>query len=191
MKGSKVVYEDQSFKNLRFSVIQHYLDLSQFCILSKDCMVQQSIKIEACIIGSSHLIMYRIGLLRLYEVFACTDIQTANKRVFYGPIEDMAVGQVKLRFPNADYSFHSTVRDWAAGETEFQLLEEQINLKKDFENCIGLDYEFPQQNQPHIPKTLVLIQPFNKNQKLIEVSTAHSYPIEETLVFTSTYIGLV
>jgi len=199
-----MVYVDQSAYGLRLNIIEgEELDLEQFNLLASESIETPLVRIQASIIGASHLIRYKIGDgFFLNEVFACIDVATDNRRAYYGPLKNIQ-GIVDLRFPSeavgaamARYKFQSHLIKWGkAGEEAAGVLETMAREAKSKSaqrrllthgvHDVGLIFQFPQESQPYPPKTIVWVR-LDEGRSMIKVETLHSYPNEGNLVFTNT-----
>jgi len=189
--GKSVVFEDQSARDLRLSIVQGDLDKSQLSILATKQLVGPTPKsplyrFEANIIGASHLLVFQLGELTVSEVLACCNVDTENQRAHCGPL-DHVLGSVELDFPGQiKYRFEVELEDWKSGFARLQSLVPMA--KEPEERAIGMIYDFPQEGLFHPPQTIVSAKAVRGG---VGILTAHSYPNEESIVFSQTHISLL
>lgn len=185
--SSIMIYADQSSRDLRLNIIEGELDLRQFNLLMSDTVSNPRIMIKASIIGASHLIQYRINDSLINEAFACIDVGSDKTRAYSMPLKNIAES-VSLNFTDdIIYEFDTRQVDWAVGREEAEELERMAMNAGDME--VGLVYDFPRESQPFKPKTIVYVK-LSEDETAARVKTLHSYPSEDTLVFTNTVITL-
>lgn len=186
MASTKIEYIDQSAQALCLSLIEGGLDKERFTVIQSGRFAAGDLRIKASIIGSSHLLEFTAGAASFYEVFACMDGLDASQTTFHKPLKDIA-GPVELILHCCRYSFTSEVCGRQEGKAKLKRLERAAALANAGENGVGLAYEFPTE-RIDAPKTIVVAR-FDSGTDNIEIETAHSYPNEDTIVFTKSKIA--
>ena len=187
---AEIVYKDESAADLRLHLIPGLVEKSRFSILKQGDLLLGDLHIEAHIIGASHMIHYDIQGRRLTEVLACSGGTTKLENdVYWGP-PDKARGKVDLTLcHDLEYSSHIDRTDWRQAADVRRALEQDIALAAGRFNEIGLTFRFPRpDDSTPTPETLVWVRA--SDYASVDVRTAHSYPVEQSLVLTSTRIRL-
>ena len=190
MGMAEIIYKDESATDLRLHLIPGLVEKSRFSILKQGDLLLGNLHIEAHIIGASHMIHYDIQGRRLTEVLACSDGTTKlDDNVYWGPT-DKAGGKVDLTLcHDLEYSSRIERTDWNRAADVRRDLEQDIVLAADRFNEIGLSFRFPRpDDSTPAPETLVWVRA--SDHASVDVRTAHSYPLERSLVLTSTRIRL-
>ena len=190
MGMAEIIYKDESATDLRLHLIPGLVEKSRFSILKQGDLLLGNLHIEAHIIGASHMIHYDIQGRRLTEVLACSDGTTKlDDNVYWGPT-DKAGGKVDLTLcHDLEYSSRIDRTDWRQAADVRRDLEQDIALAADRFNEIGLSFRFPRpDDSTPAPETLVWVRA--SDDASVDVRTAHSYPVERSLVLTSTRIRL-
>lgn len=189
-----MVFQDQSANTLQLNIVEGELDTSQFCTVARECMeIGPSIRVEAAIIGASHYVSFHVRGRVLHEVFACVPAKAPNVVGSLRPGQDMS-GMLSFRLetqPAFRYTLKSLcVMHWDNdGADELARLERLIQESESQDQCIGLSFAFPKGNLPEEPKTLVFAQ-YHPYVNSIYVETAHAYPNEGTIAFTTSEVLL-
>jgi hypothetical protein len=186
----EIVYKDESATDLRLHLIPGLVEKSRFSILKQGDLLLGDLLIEAHIIGASHMIRYDIQGRRLTEVLACTDgAAELDDNIYWGPT-NKAGGKVDVTLcHDLEYSSCIDRIDWRQAADVRRDLEEDIVLAADRFNEIGLTFRFPRpDDSTPMPETLVWVRA--SDHASVDVRTAHSYPVEQSLVLTSTRIRL-
>ncbi len=177
-------YIDQSANNLILTLIEGKLDFSQFNILKEMSFSCKECKIVLRIIGGSHLITYRMGDLTLHEIFACNRVKKETPILLSGPL-DKVYGSHSLMLSNTyQYDFSVKKGDLDTEAENIKKIESIIQAEE--ENTRGLVFDFPG-NETGTPKTMVLLK--HEGCK-INISTVHSYPNENTVVYSYTTLHI-
>jgi hypothetical protein len=187
------VYVDQSAAELRLNVVGGPLDLRPFTLLRAARIRGTALSVGAAILGASHVLaVRRAGLAELCEVFACRDpgppMEPARRFYSGGPRELSWEVEEGLA-----YRFHPEQADLASGAARLRALEERALAARRRRGQIGLHYTFP--SSPDLPpartrpKTVVWVEVAADERRLC-VETAHCYPNEDTIVFSTTRIGV-
>lgn len=182
------VYIDQSAEVLRLTVLEGALDVSQFSILSQGEAHNDRYAVQAGIIGASHFLSVTLPDGRqLHEVFACTDVDSPSRRVFYGPVGKTPGGVAVKLFENAAYSFTPRLTPWGEGVALLEELEDTARRASQSKSpVIGLSFDFPiQSGDSRVPKTIVCVK---LEDHAVTANTVHAYPNEDTIVFTTTFL---
>ena len=111
-----------------------------------------------------------------------------NRRVLYGPFIDFPGENITHKFGQIAYNFMAQIEEWKEGSNQLKAWEDRANSHETRENSIGLVYDFPKVGSEHSPKTIVIVTSDQTSQ--IIAKTIHSYPNEDTIVFTKTEINL-
>ena len=180
-------YSDNSATALRHSVIEGELDLKQFNILKQSRVDSKEPKftIHGRIIGASHLLTFDFDSRVFHELFACQENEISNNEIAaYGPLGKVsATIQLKL-WNRIDYSFQAKLLRYVdAGQwlNEFEQNAAEIGRSEEW-NTMGLVFDFPMHESIKIvPKTIVIVN-YNETDGQIKITTAHSYPYEQTIV---------
>ena len=188
---NSVEYKDQSAAELRLHVIADWGDFQQFQPLAVARLERPRLHLQAGIIGASHIVQLSYdGKQHLSEVLACTDMPPdVPVRCSKGIMElsqpiDFSPG------PGIHYYFESQCTDSQAGHSAFHALIEHIaqtSQDSSQSSRIGLDYSFPTTPRGAAPQTLVLAMS-DQTSRYVTIRTAHSYPNEDTIVFSETHV---
>lgn len=199
------VYRDQSASDLRLNLLRGDVDLEQFTLLRVALMRRPRVRIDACIIGASHLLRVELpGPVRFHEVLACADVEAGSSRVFHAPVGELP-GSVELDIGGgASYRFRPWLATSSQGQSRLRALEERIRRVRHASPAggeLGLWLEFPDSPstraagswQPdrgdEAPRTLLWLGVDSRDGK-VRVETAHSYPNEGRVVFSETQLSL-
>lgn len=180
-----MVYTDQSASQLRLTLATGELDLNQFRTLAKGEMSVGDLRVEARIIGASHVLALRRGSVSIYEVFACMQVQAPVKLVDCGPLE-LVSGELRLKFPGIAYQFQSRLCGWEQGQSALSLLEQRMDELRSAPQALALRFEFPKAaGDARTPCTLVLV---TARVQATVIETVHAYPNEDCIVLTTTTV---
>ena len=187
---AEIIYKDESATDLRLHLIPGLVEKSRFSILKQGDLLLGNLHIEAHIIGASHMIHYDIQGRRLTEVLACTGGGAElDDSVYWGPT-NKAGGHVDVTLcDDLEYSSRIERTDWNRAANVRRDLEQDVALAANRLNEIGLSFRFPRpDDSTPAPETLVWVRA--SDDASVDVRTAHSYPVERSLVLTSTRIRL-
>ena len=179
-----IEHKDQSFRVLGFALVHGPLNQDQFTILSNHRIQVGAVNVYSGIIGESHFVSVQNGnSVPVHEVFACVDVQEDPIVALSSPISlEHGLSSVMIPESGVGYSFTPTVVDWVDAQAQLVGLELRIRQASS-EQVIGLCYDFPcNDGDNHVPKTLVHV---DVGEEVVQVNTAHSYPNDEIVVFTS------
>lgn len=184
---SRKVYIDQSAQDLALNVLQGHPNEEQFNILEQGSLEGIGLKVKASIIGASHMVELTVGDVRLCEVFSCEADKSRAGSMISSSFPEIKV-PVVMDLDGVEYHFECFSTDSLRGAGLFHMLEKQSRFASRRGIC-GLAYKFPKggYTQQDFPKT-VLVAVVNGGK--IELQTAHSYPNEETIVFTKTMVSI-
>lgn len=190
------MYIDQSAAELRLNVVGGSLDLSQFTLLEAGRIRGVRLQVRAAIIGASHVIALEpCDAPALHEVFACTDVRAparTAKRLYSGAVRDLT-GAIECEpSRHLGYWFSSCAMGQRDGQARLDALAARIERADDpaQRGEIGLRYTFPERpGTRHAPKTLVWVG-VDPTESQVRVETAHSYPNEQTIVFSETRVAI-
>ena len=190
MGMAELIYKDEAATDLRLHLIPGLVEKSRFSILKQGDLLLGDLRIEAHIIGASHMIHYDIQGRRLTEVLACTGGATELDANVYWEPANKAGGHVDVTLcHDLEYSSRIERTDWNRAADVRRDLEQDIVLAADRFNEIGLTFRFPRpDDSTPAPETLVWVRA--SDDASVDVRTAHSYPVERSLVLTSTRIRL-
>ena len=96
--------------------------------------------------------------------------------------------------PALHYHFEAQQTDSRRGQSAFQALAQRIvraSTDTAPSSSAGLDYSFPATSRGPAPQTLVWVM-LDKTSPRVTLKTAHSYPNEDTIIFSDscvTWIG--
>ncbi len=182
---SGLIHQDRSAYDLMLNVVVGPLDLEQFVILSTGSIeVSAGASVDAAIIGASHVLRFKFAGLVLHEVFACSAVKTESRRISYDPFAK-AGGEAELTFAGKGrYRFNARMLGSKDGADELRQME-RLAAKKPGPRNLGLDFRFPGGRSAVAPRTIVILGT-DEREEVIFAKTAHSYPNENTVVFTET-----
>ena len=181
-----MIYVDQSADNLRLSVVQGPIDLSQLHVISTTTLTLNATEyiLLMGIIGASHYIMLvtNEGEVVLTEVLACLSLEAEN--TLLDSVRD--VRALSLNVGNVHYAFTSDKYMWCTGKHKFEQL---VNLTKCTNNTsASLSYVFPTNKKTLFKPTTIVTAVVSGH--LITIKTVHAYPNEDALVFTRTILTI-
>ncbi len=183
---SEPVYVDQSAVELRLTVCKDSLNFDQFNLLEVRERWCGGIFVQAAIIGASHVLRFTTtDGEALNEVFACMDVATSGRPLLVA--KSLPRDQVKFDLGGLTYNFDSEVRTGDSALDKLGQLQLDIGIAKNSVREIGLSHDFPKKSEdPWIPQTLIYVGPRQGGGAFAR--TAHSYPNENTIVFTETTV---
>ena len=187
---AELIYKDEAVTALRLPLIPGLVGKSRFSILKQGDLLLGDLHIEAHIIGASHMIHYDVRGRRLTEVLACTGGGSGiDDNIYWGPTNKTG-GHVDVTLcDDLEYSSRIERTDWNRAANVRQDLEQDVVLAANRLNEIGLSFRFPRpDDSTPAPETLVWVRA--SDCASVDVRTAHSYPLEQSLVLTSTRIRL-
>ena len=179
-RQSKPVYQDDSARRLRLTLVEGELEGAELRILARaERRFGAHIRVAAAIIGSSHVIRYAVGACVWHEVFACVPLDAGPRRLYTAPVATLTKPVELTPDAQTRYTFSATITDWSAGVAALRRLERQVKAG----DGLGLVYQFP--TVPHLdpPQTIVSAR-LAAPQSVVIVETAHSYPNEGAIVLT-------
>lgn len=188
MRGADLVYTDQHPLGLQLTLMEGYVDLSQFTILSTEVIEREEFRITGGIIGASHFLAFEMEGRRFTEVFACVPAEGEHK-VYHAPIREIpdivhiTVGGLFC------YTFECYMVPWQVGETQRDRMvsgspEPDMPLFTEKK----LRYEFPHVGRDALRAKLAeTILTLRANQKGVRAETLHTYPNHESMVFTHSF----
>lgn len=181
-----LVFKDQSAYDLKLTVTPGDLDRSQFQIVNEDVLETSHFKIEAAIIGASHVVtVEKKNGPKINEVFACTDVRADNKLLSFGRLSDVLGNAEFVHQKKLGYRLHVDCFDIKDRRGQIDKLEMMTAQALGQADKIGLSYTFPKKDTDIIdPKTIVHVVGIS----LITISTVHIYPSEGVFVLTQTEI---
>lgn len=187
----RVIYLDQSAKNLRFSLVSGSIDKGQLNILlSGALLLPGGYSLEAGIIGGSHYLQVidERGTVLLTEVLACLHI--CDDGLTLGVAE---FGSVRMRLSGLVYESDITMTSWPDGKERFDEIDRHVSdMPEKEEGNLGLRFRFPGVEEDGLPPlTTVFVRGVKENGcRSVTIDTVHAYPNELTLVFTKTKLTL-
>ena len=204
-------YKDQSAGELRLHVVAGWLDVGRFPPLATARLERNGLSVQASVIGASHVI--RIAdtqtgnqTEQVTEIVACGTLPADISPTFSGWLKDISSAvelQLSLRFR---YCFVASRTDRRSGLPRFQALEKRIAKDSSPASDLGLDYSFPERYlEPPLgsfqesaseappktgtaPRTLVSVA-LDPPARRVTIETAHSYPNEDTIVFSHSAVS--
>ena len=188
---STLVYKDQSAAELRLHVLADRVDFQHFRPLATVRLEQPQFQVQTSIIGASHIIHIAYDKTHhVCEILACTDIPPALQPAFSDWIVNL-VRPIDLQLtPALHYHFAAQRTDSQRGQLAFQALAQRIvqaSADTARSSSVGLDYSFPATPRGPAPQTLVWVMLDKPNQG-VTVKTAHSYPNEDTIIFSDSCV---
>lgn len=177
-------YVDQSASGLRFYLVAGAVDVEPFTVIATRRLYWNHHKIEMGILGASHFLRidYGDGNI-LSEIFACAEMDLKQSFIKSAPFSDLPA-QVQVPFQGMRYRFSPRLANWEDGIAELEDLRKQIALASK-ERTWGLEHQFPSlpgDDETKPPLTLM----WAKVGGQFTLKTAHCYPNEGHIVFTTT-----
>ena len=188
---STLTYKDQSAAELRLHVLADRVDFQRFRPLATVRLEQPQFQVQASIIGTSHIVHITYNNTQhVSEILACTDMPPALQPTFSDWIVNLTHPVDLQLTPALHYHFTAHRTDSRRGQPAFQALAQRIvQARTDtaLSSSIGLDYSFPATPRGPAPQTLVWVM-LDKPSQRVTVKTAHSYPNEETIIFSDSRV---
>ena len=190
---STLTYKDQSAAELRLHVLADRVDFQHFRPLATVRMEQPQFQVQASIIGASHIIHIAYDdTQHVCEILACTDIPSALQPAFSDWIVNLTRPIDLQLTPALHYRFEARRTDSRRGQPAFRALAQRIvraGTDTAPSSSAGLDYSFPATPRGPAPQTLVWVM-LNKPNQRVTIKTAHSYPNEETIIFSDSCVTI-
>ena len=180
-KVAEVAYKDRSAGDLRLRLFSNLVDPALFTVVCQGRASANGMRIEAYILGASHMIRFRAGAGCLSEVLVCSDtvLQTwPGSCVSHKP----ARGPLDLELDNVGYRFTGELLRRSAAERLLGNLKTRVAKAQTRPDEIGLSFEFPTEVRLEKPaETLLWVR---LGAAGAEIETVHSYPSEDSVVWT-------
>jgi hypothetical protein len=174
-------YKDERSADLRLHLFRGPLELEAFPVVARGGRRIGDVEIDACIIGASHTVQFRIGAETVTEVLACR-AEAADR---FG---DRLLGVWRLEeevgveiASGMDYSFSGELTPLAQAHGLLAELREQISAGAG-EESIVLAFRFPSMSS-QTPETLLRVSADGDG---LSIRSAHVYPGEDLTVFSTT-----
>ena len=178
-------YVDQSASGLRFYLVAQAVDVTPFTVIAKTEFRWNHHEIEMGILGASHYLCIDSDDGRtLSEIFACADIDLDGSFIKSAPFFDLPAA-VQVPFGDKHYRFSPRLVRWEDGVVELDTLRKQIARASVQQRTWGLEHQFPSlpgDDETKPPLTLL----WAKVGGQFTLKTAHCYPNEGQIVFTTT-----
>lgn len=174
-------YIDQTPRTLALSLTTDRVDRKEFAVFARKTQQIAGLRVDAAVIGASHIISYSAFGREFTEIFACVGLPGV------APLGlDQIKAPIRRQLGWADYSFTANVVCW--DDPEPNRLVDLVALANSRANSeLGIVQEFPQGSLPVTPKTVIV--GYARDDSLV-ISTAHSYPNVRGLVLSQTTIHL-
>ena len=190
---STLTYKDQSAAELRLHILADWVDFQHFRPLATVRLEQPQFQVQASIIGTSHIIHIAYdNTQHVCEILACTDIPPALQPTFSDWIVNLTRPIDLQLTPVLHYHFEARRTDSQRGQSAFRALAQRIvraSTDTAPSSSAGLDYSFPATSRGPAPQTLVWVM-LDKTSRRVTVKTAHSYPNEDTIIFSDSCVTL-
>ena len=191
---STLTYKDQSAAELRLHVVADRVEFQHFRPLATVRLEQPRFQVQASIIGASHTIYISYdNTQHVCEILACTDIPSALQPAFSDWIVNLT-RPIELQLtPALHYHFEAQRVDSQRGQPAFRALAQRIvqaGADTAPSSSAGLDYSFPATPRGPAPQTLVWVM-LDKPGRRVALKTAHSYPNEDTIIFSDSCVTWV
>jgi hypothetical protein len=181
-------YVDQSATGLRYFLIAEGVDVTPFEVIDTASFRWDHRRIEMGILGASHYLRIDWGDGQvLTELFACADPQLDVAFVKSAPFKDLPVRQ-EVDFADNLYRFVPRLVSWNEGKDELAELVQAIVGATPERRQWGLTHQFPSLpggDETKPPLTLV----YARVGGTFTLKTAHCYPNEDQIVFSTTTIS--
>ena len=178
---AEVVYKDRSAGGLQLHLFSNLVDPVLFTVVRQGRASVNGMRIDAYILGASHMIRFRAGAGCLSEVLVCSDtvLQTwPGSCVSHKP----ARGPLDLELDNVVYRFNGELLCRGAAESLLGDLKTRVAKAQTRPDEIGLSFEFPTEVRLEKPAETLLWARLGGAGA--EIETVHSYPSEDSLVWT-------
>lgn len=178
-------YIDQDPDALRLTVTWSNFPRDDLCVYASNYVQLPSIRIDATIIGASHIVTFSGKRWQFHEVLACTELPGLKARPI-GALQGRLIHRV---LPGKRYEFRIHRVTWQDPEPpELVELVHQAQQPPS-PNSFGLIQEFPRGNFGVTPKTVIWVGATADGSNVV-VRTAHSYPNVRGLVLSQTRVAL-
>ncbi len=178
-------YKDSSAHALRLRLYRGTVNRHDHTVFASGSVSRAGLRIEASVIGSSHVMEVRGRDLALTELLACEQLSRD------GPVATWAPGDPGVEYlgiPNRRYRFEASVTDMRRSSEQIDALRFLIDRAREMPTQLGLSYRFPGgMNGSHAAETLVWAA---ATEGGVVARTAHSYPSESLVVQSLTTIEL-
>ena len=178
---AEVVYKDRSAGDLQLHLFSNLVDPALFTVVRQGRVLANGMRIDAYILGASHLIRFRAGAGCLSEVLVCSDtvLQTwPGSCVSHNPVR----GWLDLELDNVAYRFNGGLLRRGTAESLLGDLKTRVAKARTRQDEIGLSFEFPTGVRLEKPAETLLWARLGAAGA--EIETVHSYPSEDSLVWT-------
>jgi hypothetical protein len=180
-------YVDQSADLLRFYLIHGMVDVEALTVLKQTSFFWSGLRVEAGILGASHYLRIdEEGHQPLFEIFACAELKEAVSLVTSGPLANIK-SNIVSKVGSLEYSFVPQRMPWREGARQLEVLLEDASSAKAEDNSFSLHFEFPSDVPNPVHKPITVLRGNYRHSRCL-VRSAHCYPNEETIVFTTTVI---
>lgn len=181
-------YVDQSASGLRYFLAASSLDVTPFEVIKTASFNWEHRTIEMGILGASHYLQIDWGDNRvLTELFACANPAIDVAFIKSAPFTDLPV-QHLVSFADKQYRFTPRLVSWEDGRAELEALERSIAQADNVNRAWGLKHQFPSlPEDDHTKPPLTLA--YARVGAELNLKTAHCYPNEEQIVFTTTSLS--
>ena len=190
---------DQSASALRLGLLQGEPDIDRFSVLSTSHLTRPWLRVEACVIGASHLIRFDVaGMQPFCEVLACVDLADDPGCVVSVGLRGLRRGRESSLAGGVVHRCEAKVERGGSARPRLAALEGRIEAAVGARSAgreIGLRFEFPHRpagtnETPSLepagpPRTLVWLE-VDDSAYEVRAETAHSYPNEDRVVFSTT-----
>lgn len=177
-------YVDQSAHSLRLTLCNGRLDQSQFTILERGWCKVGDMAVEAAIVGGSHFLTVEHSGQVFSEVCVCMPFKHTGKVYLDEPlysVEGFDSRTVEGTPQSLVYGVRRRVVAWDKADSDMKELLSRVNSSSR-ENVIALVHDFPRcKGDSRDPRTVVSVV---RVEGGLSVSTIHSYPQEDLVVFT-------
>ena len=178
---AELVYKDRSAGDLRLRLFSNLVDPALFTVVCQGRASANGMRIDAYILGASHMIRFRAGAGCLSEVLVCSDtvLQTwpgscVSRKPAGGPLD--------LELDNIVYRFTGELLRRGAAERLLGNLKTRVAKARTRPDEIGLSFEFPTEVRLEKPPETLLWARLGGAGT--EIETVHSYPSEDSVVWT-------
>lgn len=173
-------YIDQHPDALRLTLVEGSLDRRQFHLLAGETARFAGVRVEATVIGASHIVTLDAGPFVLHEVFACVGL----KDVASWTLDELVAAPVERQFPGMHYEFTARRVLWQDPEPpELVSIVAAAHRDQTVHTAFGVVQDFPAGNLLVTPKT-VIVGSVDEIRQEIVIETAHSYPNVHGLVMS-------
>ncbi len=179
-------YKDSSALALRLRLYSGAVDWHGPTVFANGSAGRDDLRVDASIIGSSHVMEVRGRALALTELLACEAPSRGRPVALWKP-GDPVVEYRGIR--DARYRFEASLVDWNRSGEQLDFLRYLIDHATGSSSELGLSYRFPDAfDGDRAAETLVWAAATDGG---VLARTAHSYPSEALVVLSVTTIQLV